>query len=202
MSDLVIDADIMRAAGVSEHPVSSNARLILESIKSAGHRMVHTPAIIKEHKRHQSRFARTWRASMFSRKLHAPKNASEDAELRKHLVHAQNVESPNDETAVLKDAHLLEAAAASDMRVLSKDTTAKRLFQKAVHCLNHTGESNGPMQLFIPIKPSTGSLRVARRFKTGGSALEPTSRSKRGNCRCPSPPDEILAEMSIISEIK
>lgn len=130
MSDLVIDADIMRAAGVSEHPVSSNARLILESIKSAGHRMVHTPAIIKEHKKHQSRFAKTWRASMFSRKLHAPKNASEDAELRKHLVHAQNVESPNDETAVLKDAHLLEAAAASDMRVLSKDTTAKRLFQK------------------------------------------------------------------------
>ena len=42
----------------------------------------------------------------------------------------QNVESPNDETAVLKDAHLLEAAAASDMRVLSKDTTAKRLFFK------------------------------------------------------------------------
>jgi hypothetical protein len=47
MSDLVVDADIMRASGASEHPVSKNARLVLERIRKGGHRLVQTPALKK-----------------------------------------------------------------------------------------------------------------------------------------------------------
>lgn len=130
MSDLVIDADVMRASGSSEHPASKNARLILESIRDGGHRIVQTPALKNEHDKHQSRLAKQWRGSMVSRKQWVPKKPPEDALLRAHLVLAQNPEAMNDEVAVLKDAHLLEAAAASDMRVISKDCTAKELFQK------------------------------------------------------------------------
>lgn len=130
MSDLVIDADIMRASGLSEHPVSKNARLILERIRDGGHRFVQTPALKKEHDKHQSLLAKQWRGSMVSRKQWVPKKPPEDMVLRQHLVRAQNPESSNDEVAVLKDAHLLEAAAASDFKIVSKDTTARRLFQR------------------------------------------------------------------------
>lgn len=130
MSDLVIDADVMRAAGISEHPVSKNARLILERIRDGGHRLVQTPALKKEHDKHQSLLAKQWRGSMVSRKQWVPKKPSEDMPLRLHLVRAQNEASPKDETAVLKDTHLLEAAASSDFRIVSKDTAARQLIQK------------------------------------------------------------------------
>lgn len=130
MSDLVIDADIMRASGISEHPFSKNARLILEKIRDGGHRLVQTPALKQEHDKHQSRLAKQWRGSMVSRKQWVPKRPSEDTSLREHLVKAQSETAPKDEVAVIKDAHLLEAAASSDLRIVSRDTTAKQLFQK------------------------------------------------------------------------
>jgi hypothetical protein len=130
MSDLVIDADLMRAAGFSEHHVSRNSRLILEQIRAGGHRLVHTPSLKREHDKHQSLFAKQWRGSMVSRKQWVPITPPENAALRQHLVRAQNSESKKDEIAVLKDAHLLEAAAASDLRIISNDTTAKALFRK------------------------------------------------------------------------
>jgi hypothetical protein len=129
MSDLVVDADIMRASGTSEHPESKNARLILEQIRVSGHRLVQTPALKKEHDKHKSRFAQTWRVSMVSKKQWLLVKPPENPVLRQHLVQAQNPDSKRDETAVLKDAHLLEAAAGSDFRIISRDSTAKKLFQ-------------------------------------------------------------------------
>lgn len=131
MSDLVIDADIMRASGTSEHPVSSNARLLLETIRERRHRLVQTRALKEEHDRHQSRFARMWRVFMVSRKQWVLIEAPEDPMLRRRLVRAQDPGATEDEVAVLKDAHLLEAAAASGNRVLSRDTKARQLVQKA-----------------------------------------------------------------------
>ncbi len=131
MKDLVIDADIMRASGTTEHPVSNNARLILEMVREKGHRLVQTRALKAEHDKHQSRFAATWRGSMVARKQWVLIDVPEDVGLRERLAVPQNPESAKDEAAVLKDAHLLEAAAASGNRVISNDTTAKQLFQKA-----------------------------------------------------------------------
>lgn len=131
MKDLVIDADIMRASGTTQHPVSKNARLILEMVREKGHRLVQSRALKAEHDKHQSRFAATWRGNMVARKQWVLIDVPEDADLRERLAVAQNPESTKDEIAVLKDAHLLEAAAASGHRVISNDTTAKLLFQKA-----------------------------------------------------------------------
>jgi hypothetical protein len=47
------------------------------------------------------------------------------------LVDAQPKDALSQEVAVLKDAHLLEAAAATGGRIISKDATARNLFRRA-----------------------------------------------------------------------
>lgn len=129
MSDIVIDADIMRSAGTSVHPHSRNARDVLDVIREAGHRMVQCAPIKNEHDLHQGRYASLWRAKMISRKQWVHWKYVEDTKLRETLVAAlPEPVSAKKERAVLKDAHLLEAAAATDNRIISQDTTAKGLF--------------------------------------------------------------------------
>lgn len=132
MSDIVIDADIMRSAGTSEHPHSSNARRALEAIWNAGHRMVQCKPIKDEHDRHQGRYASLWRTRMVSRKRWIHWDYKEDVALRQTLVAAlPESAGRGKERAVRKDAHLLEAASATDKRIVSKDSTARKLFQHA-----------------------------------------------------------------------
>ncbi len=131
MSDIVIDADIMRSAGTSEHPHSRTAREVLETIRDGNHRMVKCAPLRAEYRKHQSRFATTWLATMTARKQSVHWTYEEDAVLRKTLVKALPPDSPSKEIAVLKDAHLLEAAAATGKRIISKDKTARDLFRLA-----------------------------------------------------------------------
>jgi hypothetical protein len=129
--DLVIDADIMRAASTSEAPLASNAKKALDAIRDGKHRMVWCGPLIAEYKKHKSRYSATWRANMISRRLHRYWDYSEDAALRKTLVKAQPEDGLSKEIAVLKDAHLLEAAKATGGRIISKDATARNLFRRA-----------------------------------------------------------------------
>lgn len=131
MSDIVIDADIMRSAGTSEHPHSSNARKILDAIRDAGHRMVQCAPLKAEHDRHQSRYSSLWRTSMVTRKQWIHWKYEEDTALRETLVAALPANAFGQERAVLKDAHLLETAAATDNRIVSKDATARNFFRLA-----------------------------------------------------------------------
>lgn len=135
--DLVIDADVMRAAGTSETPHASNARRALEAIREGGHRMVLSRPLIDEYKKHASRYASTWRSNMISRKLHRPSEHLEDTALRKTVADAQPHDAPAKETAALKDIHLLEIAFATDGRIISKDAKARDLFRRACPNLGH-----------------------------------------------------------------
>jgi hypothetical protein len=136
MSDIVIDADIMRSAGTSEHPNSSNARKLLDAVWDAGHRMVQCAPIKEEYDRHQGRYASLWRTKMISKKLWVHWKYKEDKDLRRVLVDALPDGSLARDLEVLKDAHLLEAAAATDKRIVSKDATARNLFRLACPHLN------------------------------------------------------------------
>jgi hypothetical protein len=129
--NLVIDADIMRAASTSEAPFASNAKKALDAIRDGKHRMVWYGPLLAEYKKHESRYSATWRASMISRRLHRYWEHCEDATLRKTLVDAQPKDAFSQEVAVLKDTHLLEAAAATGGRIISKDATARNLFRRA-----------------------------------------------------------------------
>ena len=128
---VVVDADVLRAAGSTEHPTSRLARLALEAIRAGKHRLVLCEPLEQEYKRHESQFAVRWRANMVARKQTYRWEHVEDSGLRKLLVEALPEDATGQHKAVLKDAHLLEAAAATGQRIVSKDARAKALFQKA-----------------------------------------------------------------------
>ena len=85
MSDIVIDADIMRSAGTSQHPHSSNARKLLDAVWDAGHRMVQCAPLKQEHDRHQGRYASLWRTKMISKKRWVHWKYEENTDLRRIL---------------------------------------------------------------------------------------------------------------------
>lgn len=85
-----------------------------------------TRAIRNEWDHHQSRFARAWRVSMMARRKLYTADVAPDAGLREKIGRA--AARARDREAMLKDAHLLEAAIAHDRIVISLDETARGLF--------------------------------------------------------------------------
>ena len=136
---VVVDADVLRAAGSTEHPTSRLARQALEAIRSGNHRLVLCRPLQQEYQRHASLFAERWRANMVARKQLQRWDHVEDSALRKLLVDALPDDAPGQHKAVLKDVHLLEAAVATGQRIVSKDAKAKALFQKACPNLKKHG---------------------------------------------------------------
>lgn len=128
---VVVDADVLRAAGSTEHPTSRLSRQALEAIRAGKHRLVLCGPLQQEYKRHASLFAERWQSNMVARKQLQRWDHVEDSTLRKLLVEALPEHATGQHKAVLKDAHLLEAAAATGQRIVSKDARAKALFQKA-----------------------------------------------------------------------
>jgi hypothetical protein len=117
---LVIDASIAMAAGeTSMHPTSRNCREFLQSVLSICHSMVLTRPIQGEWNKHQSGFARKWRASMMARKKIEIVETSHDLSLQKRIA---GREPDSAISAILeKDRHLIEAAIATDERIASLD---------------------------------------------------------------------------------
>lgn len=106
---LVIDASIARAAGeISMHPTSRGCREFLEAVRDHGHRMVMTVDIEAEWNKHQSRYARTWRLSMMSRRrierIEIPAHRTLEHRIARAVVDEFLVD------IVDKDRRLIEAA--------------------------------------------------------------------------------------------
>jgi hypothetical protein len=125
---LVIDASIARAAGdVSMHPTSRSCREFLQAVGDLGHRMAMTTPIQEEWNKHQSGFARRWRASMMARKKLEIVKVSSHLSLR---VHIELVVAAKRIIAIIEnDRHLIEAALATDQRVASLDDEVRTSLQ-------------------------------------------------------------------------
>ena len=132
---LVIDASVARSAGETEHPVSSACRQTLTTVLVICHRVVMCKEIAAEWRRHQSRFASSWLAAMQSKgkvvRIELPKNSTLNEKLDQLDV------SENDKKAMMKDLHLIEAARQTDLRIVSSDEAARKLFRAATE---HMGE--------------------------------------------------------------
>lgn len=125
---LVIDASVARSSGDENavYPTSKHCRDFLSATLDMGHQVVMTAAIRGEWNKHQSRFARAWRVTMVARrKLHIIEVAPDD-NLREKI--SRVAARAEDREAMFKDAHLLEAAIATDRIVISLDETARVLF--------------------------------------------------------------------------
>jgi hypothetical protein len=125
-SHIVIDADIARAVGFSEHPVSSTSRALLEALmasKDIG--IAFNRTLLDEWKKHQSTFARTWLSSMIAkRRFHLIKTVPGVAE---GVVQSAPITDVQKKIAA-KDAHLIDIALASGKFIASNDKTARAVF--------------------------------------------------------------------------
>lgn len=122
---LVIDASVARAAGLSEDAVSSASRHFLNLVLDICHRMVLTEPIRDEWRRHQSKFAKQWRLSMYAKKKIVLLPSDDDPRLTRRILDATH---PNDHPAALKDIPLLVAARHADRIVVSRDDNARVMF--------------------------------------------------------------------------
>jgi hypothetical protein len=125
---LVIDSSIAHAAGPegATHPTAKHCRDFLLAVLRICHRIGMSPAAAEEWKRHRSGFARQWLVSMHARKKVVPIDAMEVPAMRQALAKFATSDSARD--AMLKDAHLVEAALRSDKRIAALDDTARWLF--------------------------------------------------------------------------
>jgi len=119
---LVIDACVARAAGETDHPVSSSCRKFLDTVLTICHRLVMTDAIRDEWDRHQSRYARMWRAAMTARRK-VDRLDADPADNTAERINAIPM-SGRKRKAVLKDRHLVEAALRTDGIIASLDDEA------------------------------------------------------------------------------
>lgn len=126
---IVIDACIAKSAGKTDHPISKSCRDFLENTLRICHRVVTTPASIKEWKKHQSRFSLTWLASMTSKGKVIRLSTTDMPSLEKEIEDLPFTDKSL--RAILKDLHLVEAALATDNVVASMDDIARNLFHQA-----------------------------------------------------------------------
>jgi hypothetical protein len=117
--DLVIDASVAHAAGWGEHPDSSGSRHFLRAVLEISHRMVLTPSLVDEWRRHQSKYTREWRKSMHARRQIRMLDGQENLGLRERAL-SPDVEEPLRQIR-LKDLPLIEAALRTDNIVVSLD---------------------------------------------------------------------------------
>lgn len=117
---LVIDASVARAAGETEHPVSSACRSFLRAVLEICHKVAVNDEIRAEWQRHQSRFTRKWRRSMAARR-----KPLRDVEPIDTGLDLQAFALPQ-RAAVAKDLCLLETALAADLEIVTLDDALPR----------------------------------------------------------------------------
>ncbi|MGI8549388.1 MAG: hypothetical protein ACR2PL_01130 [Dehalococcoidia bacterium] len=128
---LVIDSDIVHAAGGpgSVQPRAGRCHDFLNEVRKLGHKAVLTPALEREWSAHLSRYAKAWFALMLRRRLIWRVPIGGDRDLGERLFAV----APDAQIAdiMLKDAHLLEAALATDMTVASLERRVRGHFTRA-----------------------------------------------------------------------
>lgn len=126
---LVIDASVARASGGDNatHPEATLTRDFLQAVLTICHKAVMTPAIRDEWEVHQSGFARSWRKSMIARRKLVLTDVEERQDIRAEISSAAATDKQK--IAMEKDCHLLDAAIATDLRIVSLDNVARDLYK-------------------------------------------------------------------------
>ena len=121
---VIIDADIARSSGTTEHPVSSGSRAILDSVKNNKHKIAMCPLLFAEWKNHHSVFAKRWLSSMIAKKQiqFVKPNSNTKEHIEEHILDEKI------KAISVKDAHLIDAALHVDKIIASNDDNARNAF--------------------------------------------------------------------------
>ena len=123
---LIVDADIARSSGMTEHPVSRNSRESLEFIINNDLKLAMCPELFNEWKKHKSIFAKKWLVSMYAKKKVVRINPISEAQTKVDNA----IITPKEKSIASKDAHLIDAALFTDKVILSNDDNARTVFCK------------------------------------------------------------------------
>ncbi|RJL44584.1 hypothetical protein D5078_13835 [Pectobacterium carotovorum] len=121
---IVIDADILRSSSEKEHPISSASRKVLNAVLDSTCFAVVNKELYSEWKKHASKIAVGWRASMESKGKII--RCTED-NFYYSIVHDSDLDE-NLRFIALKDSHLVTLAISHDRIVTSNDDRARKAF--------------------------------------------------------------------------
>ncbi len=138
---LVVDASIAHDAGsdTATHPTPMRCRaFLLEIAAQRDYTLVWSEAIADEWSRHGSKFARLWRVQMARAGRIVEVDGERDDDLREAIE--RGAATTKGRRITLKDAHLVEAAFATEHTVTSQDDEARGWFAKSVGRIPRLGK--------------------------------------------------------------
>ncbi len=122
---IVVDSNVARSAGnVSDIPISGHSRDALLAILNRKHLLVLNEPFEAEWKKHESRFAKSWRVTMQQRGRICWIASDEFGALARRLGEIEEANFPKD--ALLKDMHVFACALATDRIVVSNESRLKK----------------------------------------------------------------------------
>lgn len=144
---LVIDACIAQGAGTNEISAQSEAcRETLDLAKKHGHRLAWSEEIAEEWGVHASGYSlRWWRVMQAHGRLHELGSVPCSDALSTAI--AAQAANPGERRCMMKDAHLLAAAAATDRRVISTE-------RRCVGHFRRLARSHAPIQAVMWVDPT------------------------------------------------
>lgn len=124
---IVVDASVARSSGQEDatDTCARTCRLALEHVRDVGLKVVMTKAILEEWKQHRSRFAALWLREMYGRRLVENVHPTRQELVGRHIAACEERLAE----LLTKDLLLVEAALATDERIVSRDTRARAGFR-------------------------------------------------------------------------
>jgi hypothetical protein len=129
---IVVDASVLRSAGLTENPTSRLCREALQTMLDYCHRAAFSGDVAAEWRTHASRFSVGWLSAMAARKKLVRVDEPVPAENVRDALRA-SIASPAEWDAVEKDFHLLVTALATDRTVLTQDEKLRHILHAAAH---------------------------------------------------------------------
>lgn len=154
---IVVDADVARSAGLTEHPVSKNSREVLQSILNSQLSVSFCKTLSDEWRKHASIFAKRWLTTMIAKKkwsLITPHDLVQNDIINSNLTDGEKA-------AAIKDAHVINNAIQTDKFIASNDKIARGIYSKISQTTNNLND----VTWAIPAEHGTDIQRV---FSDGG----------------------------------
>lgn len=166
---LVIDTDVVSAASSAGSERAGACKNFLDTMHATFHRVVLTEKLFNEWKEHQSRYSSQWLKNMYAkRQVDHDITLPPPEELEQRVCPA--IPSLAAQDAARKDLHLIQAALATDQRVVSLDQSARSAFAAAGKAIAEIGatiwvnperESETPIQWLRSGAPNEAARQLA-----------------------------------------
>lgn len=154
---IVVDADVARAAGLSEHPVSKNSRNVLRGIAETGLHVAFCPILLSEWRTHRSLLSAKWLASMIAKKRFHCETPIGYAQAEIDNAGLSDV----DQAIAEKDAHVVDIAISKGNFIASNDKIARAVFSAVADKTNRLDD----LLWAIPTDSSESLVEI---FSDGG----------------------------------